>query len=81
MQKCKVITIFLASFHLNKTIEITRVNLFNIVTQYRAIFNDDEHGPLVAVRTQNLNQNAIFFSWIKDKVHYSYKCSDFLFLQ
>lgn len=57
-----------ASFHLNKTIEVTRVNLFTVVTQYRAIFNDDEHSPLASVKNQNMNHNVIFFSWISDKV-------------
>ncbi|KAJ8942524.1 hypothetical protein NQ318_005228 [Aromia moschata] len=54
--------------HLTKTIEITRVNLFNIITQYRAIFNDDEHGPLSTIKNQNVNQNVIFYSWINDKI-------------
>lgn len=60
---------FLATHHLNKTIEVTRVNLFNIATQYKAIFNDDEHSPLAAVKSQNVNHNVIFFSWIRDKVN------------
>ncbi|XP_018571883.1 conserved oligomeric Golgi complex subunit 8 [Anoplophora glabripennis] len=54
--------------HLTKTIEVTRVNLFNIITQYRAIFNDDEHSPLALMKNHNVNQNVIFFSWIKDKI-------------
>ena len=29
--------------HLNKTVEVTRVNLFNIITQCRAIFNVAQH--------------------------------------
>lgn len=58
----------LATHHLNKTIEVTRVNLFNIATQYKAIFNDDEHSPLASVKSQNVNQNVIFFCWINDKV-------------
>ncbi|CAH1173465.1 unnamed protein product [Phaedon cochleariae] len=62
------------SHHLSKTIEVTRVNLFNILTQYRAVFNDDERGPLILSTTTNLNvnQNLILFSWIKSKI------SDFL---
>ncbi|XP_018327436.1 conserved oligomeric Golgi complex subunit 8 [Agrilus planipennis] len=54
--------------HLTKTIEVTRVNLFSIVTQYKAIFNDDEHGPLASPRNQLTNCNIIFFSWISDRV-------------
>lgn len=57
-----------ANHHLYKTIEITRVNLFNIVTQYRAVFNDDDHGPLMSIKSSTVNQNVIFFSWINDKV-------------
>ncbi|KAI4462738.1 conserved oligomeric golgi complex component 8 [Holotrichia oblita] len=56
------------TYHLNKTIEITRVNLFIIVTQYRAIFNDDEHSPLSEARNTNMNQNIIFFGWIRNKI-------------
>ncbi|CAH1957241.1 unnamed protein product [Acanthoscelides obtectus] len=54
------------SNHLTKTIDVTRVNLFNILTQYRAIFNDDEHSPLVGDSSKN--QNVIFYCWIKDKI-------------
>jgi hypothetical protein len=57
-----------ATHHLNKTVEVTRVNLFNIITQYRAIFNDDEHSPLASIKSQQVNQNVIFFTWIRDKI-------------
>lgn len=60
----------LVNHHLTKTIEVTRVNLFNIMTQYRAIFNDDEHSPLVSSSVQNINQNIIFYTWIRDKVRH-----------
>lgn len=62
----------LANIHLTKTIEVTRVNLFNILTQYRAIFNDDEHSPLSLSSDQSVNQNLIFYTWIRDKVRYKY---------
>lgn len=58
---------FLATHHLSKTIEITRVNLFNIITQYRAIFNDEESTPGSLLR-QEVNENMIFFTWVNDKV-------------
>lgn len=57
---------------MKKIIEISRVNLFNIVTQYKAIFNDDEHSPLSSGSNQYVHQSSIFFSWIRDKI------SDFL---
>lgn len=63
-----LLCLFSATYHLNKTIEITRVHLFTIITQYRAIFNDDEHSPLSQSRNSNINQNVIFFGWIRNKV-------------
>lgn len=38
------------------------------MTQYRAIFNDDEHSPLLLSSAQNINQNLIFYTWIRDKI-------------
>jgi conserved oligomeric Golgi complex subunit 8 len=59
---------FLENHHLYKTIEITRVNLFSILTQYKAVFNDDEHSPFAPNKHPDVNQSLIFFSWIRDKV-------------
>ncbi|KAF5280504.1 hypothetical protein FQA39_LY18049 [Lamprigera yunnana] len=56
-----------ANHHLNKTIEVTRVNLFGIITQYKAIFNDDDQGSGMYKRS-NVNENVIFFSWIRDRI-------------
>ncbi|KAK5644122.1 hypothetical protein RI129_007967 [Pyrocoelia pectoralis] len=57
-----------AMHHINKTIEVTRVTLFNIITQYKAIFNDDDHGSVLLNKQQNINENLIFFSWIRDRI-------------
>lgn len=56
------------NYHLSKTIEVTRVNLFNVITQYRAVFNDDEHSPLADIKSKHVNHNFIFFSWIRNKI-------------
>ncbi|KAK4887329.1 hypothetical protein RN001_003600 [Aquatica leii] len=58
-----------ANYHINKTIEVTRVNLFSIITQYKAIFNDDDHSSTILNKQHNVNENVIFFSWIRDRIH------------
>lgn len=45
-----------------KTIEVTRVNLFNIVTQYKALF-DEDFG-----KETNSKMNLIFVSWQHEKI-------------
>ncbi|KAG8183597.1 hypothetical protein JTE90_025149 [Oedothorax gibbosus] len=52
--------------HSVKIIESARVHLFDITTQYRAIFSDDD--PLLLVRDDCKGNCAIFHSWIAWKI-------------
>ncbi|XP_011312770.1 conserved oligomeric Golgi complex subunit 8 [Fopius arisanus] len=53
------------NFHLTKTIELSRIHLFNIITQYRAMFNDDDHS---STRDPVINESAIFYHWLEEKL-------------
>ncbi|XP_043278291.1 conserved oligomeric Golgi complex subunit 8 [Venturia canescens] len=52
--------------HLTKTIELSRIHLFNIITQYRAMFSDDDH--LTSNRDSVINDSAIFYQWLEEKL-------------
>ncbi|XP_057375009.1 conserved oligomeric Golgi complex subunit 8-like [Daphnia carinata] len=53
--------------HILKTVELSRVHLFDIATQYRAIFTDED--PLVlANQDPNTNESAIYYSWLIQKI-------------
>ncbi|XP_012273224.1 conserved oligomeric Golgi complex subunit 8 [Orussus abietinus] len=54
------------NIHLTKTIELSRIHLFNIITQYRALFNDDGH--LSMSRDFAINESAIFYHWLEEKI-------------
>ncbi|CAN2389424.1 conserved oligomeric Golgi complex subunit 8, partial [Pristimantis euphronides] len=61
-------------FHLTKTIESCRVHLFDVITQYRAIFSDEDPLLLPPPPAGSLvvSEGAIFHGWVLQKV------SDFL---
>lgn len=55
-----------AHHHLMKTIELSRVNLFNIITQYKATFADDDN----TLDSNDSNESGnIFHAWINTKIH------------
>jgi len=52
--------------HLTKTMEVMRVHLFDIVTQYRAIFTDEQEG--LGEEGGQQGSRLLFTSWLSRKV-------------
>lgn len=53
--------------HLLKTIELTRNNLFNIITQYKSIFSDEDSST-ASKEHNSTDFNQIFYSWLHERV-------------
>ena len=59
-----------AYLHITKSIEMYRVHLFDIVTQYKAIFPDDD-SILAGIHGNSERQvdGSLFSNWLNSKVH------------
>uniref|UniRef100_A0A1A9ZIU5 Conserved oligomeric Golgi complex subunit 8 n=1 Tax=Glossina pallidipes TaxID=7398 RepID=A0A1A9ZIU5_GLOPL len=62
-----------AQQHLIKTIEVTRINLFNIITQYKAIFPDEDKmatSTHIQIPLEGVccNGERLFQAWLHEKI-------------
>lgn len=63
----QIFLFFLGSQYILKIIELTRIHLFNIITQYRAIFSDEDT-VIPSINVSSINEINIFYSWLNEKV-------------
>jgi hypothetical protein len=59
--------------HITKTIEENRIHLFDIITQYRAIFSDEETSSSSSSSSSTtfkseLNESKLFYCWLQQKI-------------
>jgi len=63
--------------HITKTIEENRIHLFDIITQYRAIFSDDSDlvndsinykQKLESITNASSNEAKLFYCWLQQKI-------------
>jgi len=63
-----VVVVVVAYHHISKTVEASRVHLFDIVTQYRAIFTDDDLLLTSPAADDRPNDSLLFHGWVVQKV-------------
>ena len=54
--------------HISKVIESCRVHLFDIITQYRAVFPDDD---MISSASNSIGSSVdvvLFYGWVNEKV-------------
>ena len=65
--------------HISKIIDLCRVHLFDIITQYRAIFSDDDDpvlGSRAAASSSQACSSGLFHSWLVEKVGWFFRVLD-----